>query len=208
MQSRHLAFPSSLALLSALCMAAQPLRAQEMTNPSNYSAAYGIAAGVLLPTGDISDVQSTGWNVQGFVDWMSKAQPYGVRADISYGGLSGKTISADGVVIGATDLRLFSVTADGVWMFRPTPGSRSRTTPYILAGIGFYRADYEVRSGDSVDDRGTSNFGINFGGGLLYRFDSFQAFGEIRYHNVFNGAANGSAHYIPIMVGLRFHGAR
>ena len=215
MQSRHLAFLSSLALLGALCMAAPSLRAQQMTNPKDYSLAYGLAAGVLLPTGDISDVQSTGWNAQIFADWMSKTQPYGARADMSYGGLSGKTISADGAAISASDLHLFSLTADGVWMFHPPRGSADstaadRTTPYILAGIGFYRADYDVRSTSTMvaDDRGTSNFGINFGGGLLYRFGSFQGFGEIRYHNVFNGAAGGSAHYIPIMVGLRFGGYR
>lgn len=207
MHSRHLAIQSSLALLAALCMAPS-LRAQQMTLPSDFTLGFGGAAGVLIPTGDISDVQSTGWNLQGFADWTSRSVPYGVRGDISYGGLSGKTISGDGAVISASDLHLFSITGDGMWQFHPPQGSLSHTTPYVLAGIGLYRADFTVTSGAGEDDRGTTNFGINFGGGLLYRLAGFQVFGEIRYHNVFNGAANGSARYLPIVVGLRFRGAR
>ncbi|HET7549675.1 MAG TPA: hypothetical protein VFK04_00180 [Gemmatimonadaceae bacterium] len=210
MLARRLTIPSFLALLGALALPAPSLSAQQMTNPSDYPIGFGIAAGLLVPTGDISDFQSTGWNLQGFVDWTSRTQPFGLRGDISYGGLSGKTISAGGTSFEASDLHLFSITGDGVWMIHPSQGSTSRTTPYLLAGIGLYHSSFEV-SGASSADNSRTNFGINFGGGVLYRLSGFSAFGEIRYHNVFSGSegSNGessSAHYIPIMVGLRFGG--
>jgi opacity protein-like surface antigen len=205
MHRRRLALPSTLALLGALALAAPPLSAQQMTNPSEYPIGFGVAAGLLIPTGNIGDFQSTGWNLQGFVDWTSRTQPFGLRGDISYGSLSGKTISAGGSSFEASDLHLFSITADGVWRIHPSAGSVSRTTPYLLAGIGLYHSSFEV-SGVSSTDNSSTNFGINFGGGVEYRLSGFSAFGEIRYHNVFSGADNGSAKYIPIMVGLRFGG--
>jgi opacity protein-like surface antigen len=206
MHPRRLAIPSLLALLGALAVSAPSLDAQQMTNPSDYPIGFGFAAGLLIPSGSIGDVQSTGWNLQGFVDWTSRTQPFGLRGDISYGSLQGKDISGGGTSISASDLHLFSITGDGVWMIHPAPGSTSRTTPYLLAGIGLYRASFSVAGASDVDHSST-NFGINFGGGILYKLTGFSAFGEIRYHNVFSGADNGSAHYIPIMVGLRFGGA-
>lgn len=211
MHPRRLAIPSVLALAGALTLTVSSLSAQQMTNPTDYPIGFGIAAGLLVPTGDISDFQSTGWNLQGFVDWTSRTQPFGLRGDVSFGSLSGKTISAGGTAFNASDLHLFSVTGDAVWMIHPSQGSLSRTTPYLLAGIGVYHSSFSVGGVSSADNSNT-NFGINFGGGVLYRLSGFSAFGEIRYHNVFSGAESGtggnsSAHYIPIMVGLRFGGS-
>lgn len=209
MHPRRYAIPSLLALLGALCASAPSASAQQMTNPSEYPIGFGIAGGLLVPTGAISDFQSTGWNLQGFVDWTSQTHPFGLRADISYGSLSGKRIGIGGASFEATDGNLFSVTGDGVWMIHPSPEAESRTTPYLLAGIGLYHLGYEVAGAGSADNS-TTNFGINFGGGVMYRLAGFSTFAEIRYHNVFSGAhsdeGSTSAHYIPIMVGLRFGG--
>lgn len=207
MNSRRVATPSFLALLGALVVSASSIHAQQMTNPSEYPIGFGAAAGLLIPTGNIGDVQSTGWNLQGFVDWTSRTQPFGLRGDISYGSLQGKTISGGGTSIEASDLHLFSIVGDGVWTIHPSEGSLSRTTPYLLAGIGLYHSSYSV-TGANESDNSSTNFGFNFGGGVLYRLSGFSAFGEIRYHNVFSGASDGSARYIPIMVGLRFGGGR
>ena len=206
MHPRRFAIPSLLALLGTLSVSAPSAGAQQMTNSSEYPIGVGIAAGLLVPVGSIGDGASTGWNLQGFVDWTSRTQPFGLRADVSYGSLSGKDFQAGGQTVKFSNLNLFSITGDGVWMIHPTPGSQSRTTPYILAGVGLYHASQSGNVAGADVDNGSTNFGINFGGGVLYKLTGFSAFGEIRYHNVFSGSDNGSAKYIPIMVGLRFGG--
>lgn len=198
----------ALSLMSALALAAPAASTQEMSAPQTYPIGFGIAGGLLVPTGDVSDLQSTGWNLQGFVDWTSGTSPFGVRGDISFGSLMGKDITVGGVTASASNLHLFSITGDGVWMIRPAPGSTSRTTPYLLAGIGLYHASTEASVGGVTEDNSSTDFGINFGGGVLYELAGFSTFAEIRYHNVFSGASSDgestSAHYIPIVVGLRF----
>ncbi len=204
MLARRVAIPSFLALLGAFALPTASLSAQQMTNQSDYPIGFGVSAGLLVPVGSIGDGASTGWNLNGFVDWTSRTQPFGLRADLSYGVMSGKTIQT----IDFSDLKLFSVTADGVWMIHPAPGSESRTTPYVLAGVGLYHASQSFENSGLGEDNGSTNFGINFGGGILYKLTGFSAFGEIRYHNVFSGSDGGSAKYVPIMVGLRFGGGR
>ncbi len=199
---RRVAFPALLALLGAVAMPARSLSAQQMTNQSEYPIGFGLSAGLLIPVGSIGDGASTGWNLNGFVDWTSRTQPFGLRADVSYGVMSGKTIQT----IDFSDLKLFSITGDGVWMIHPAQGSESRTTPYLLAGVGLYHASQTVDNAGQSADNGSTNFGINFGGGILYKLAGFSAFGEVRYHNVFSGSDGGSAKYVPIMVGLRFGG--
>lgn len=208
MHPRHLTIPTAVALLGALCLPARSVSAQQMSNPSEYPLGFGIAAGLLVPVGSIGDGASTGWNLQGFADWMSRTQPFGVRADISFGSLSGKDFTAGSQTVKFNDLHLFSITGDGVWMIHPPAGSTSRTTPYILAGVGLYHASQTGNVAGEEVDEGSTNFGINFGGGILYKLTGFSAFGEIRYANVFSGASDGSAKYIPIVVGLRFGGGR
>jgi len=206
MHPRRLAIPSTMALLGALVFGAPSLTAQQMTNQSEYPIGVGVAAGLLVPIGSIGDGASTGWNLQGFVDWTSRTQPFGLRADVSYGRMSGKDFTAGSQTVKFDDLSLFSITGDGVWMIHPAPGSESRTTPYLLAGVGLYHASQSGNIVGEEVDNGSTNFGINFGGGILYKLAGFSAFGEIRYHNVFSGAESGSAKYVPIVVGLRFGG--
>jgi opacity protein-like surface antigen len=206
MHPRRHAAPLIVMLMSALYLFVPSAHTQQMTEPSDYPISFGGAAGLLIPTGDISNGASTGWNLQAFVDWMSRTQPFGLRGDISYGSLSGKNITSGTTSIDFDDLNLFSITGDGVWMIHPSPGSESRTTPYVRAGIGLYHMSQSSTALGEKSDHNSTNFGVNFGGGVLYRLTGFSAFGEIRYHNVFDGADDGSAKYIPIMVGLRFGG--
>ena len=215
MHPRRHATPLFVMLMSALYLFVPSAHTQQMTEPSEYPISFGGAAGLLVPTGDVSDFQSTGWNLQGFAEWTSRTSPFGVRGDISYGSLSGKSFSVGGTSFEGSNLHLFSVTGDGVWTIYPSTGSQSRTIPYVLAGIGLYRSSWEATvsgTAGGVSDRGSTDFGINFGGGVRYRLAGFSAFGEIRYHNVFNGGGGegggGSAHYIPIVVGLHFGAAR
>jgi opacity protein-like surface antigen len=198
----------ALPVVSALCIAAPQARAQAAPAATIYRPGYLFAAGIDIPTGTTGDLHSTGWKIQGGVDWMNAASPFGLRADLSFASMSAKRVVGT-TVVGPDDLHLFSITGDGVWMRRPTAGSASLTTPYLLAGIGLYHGS--VRPGSLVDNGSTTNFGFNLGGGVMYRLAGFETFAELRWHNVFSGVRNGdgskgSAHYIPIIVGVRFGG--
>jgi opacity protein-like surface antigen len=208
------AFALRLALLttSALFLASPPLLAQgTTTTPSTYPIAFGVGAGLLIPTGDIGNLQSTGWNLQGFADWQSRATPFALRGEITFGSLTGKNIPSPAGTVSASNLHLFTATANGMWLFHPSAASLSRTTPYVLAGVGLYHTSGSSTSPlGTSEDLGSTNFGINFGGGIIYRLAGFSTYAEARFHNVFSGTqgANGktSAHYFPIVVGLRFGG--
>lgn len=198
-----------LAAALGASLVASTAQAQTM-GPEPYPLGFGIAAGATIPLGDLGDVQSTGWNLEGLVDWTSPRTPLGLRADLTYNNLSGKTITLPGQPTLKTDSRnLFQVTGDAVWHFRPS----STTTPnpwmpYILGGIGVYHFNgVTVTSGpgltqDSGD--GSTDFGLNIGGGVVFRLSGFSTFAEARFHNVFSNG--GSAKFFPISFGIRFGG--
>lgn len=208
------AFALRLALLTvgALCFAVPSAWAQGTSIPmTKYNLAYGLGAGLLIPTGDVGNLQSTGWNLQGFGEWQSTSSPFALRAEITFGSLTGKNITSPTGTLSASNLHLFTLTGNGMWLFRPSAASLSRTTPYIIGGVGFYRSSGHTTSpvGERAD-LGSTNFGINLGGGIIYRLAGFSTFAEARFHNVFSGTqtASGktSAHYFPITVGIRIGG--
>jgi opacity protein-like surface antigen len=190
-------------------LAASPAHAQVM-EPEPYPLGFGIAAGATIPVGDLGDAQSTGWHVEGLVDWTSPSTPLGFRADITYNNLGGKTINLPGQPTFETDSRnLFELTGDAVWHFRPnTTTTPNPWTPYILGGIGIYHIEGETvttgitqtqTSGDNSTD-----FGLNIGGGVIFRLSGFSTFAEGRFHTVFSNGGN--ANFFPFSFGVRFGG--
>ncbi|HEU4642126.1 MAG TPA: hypothetical protein VFS44_06690 [Gemmatimonadaceae bacterium] len=200
--------------IGASAVAATTAGAQVM-EPTRAPIYFGIAAGATIPTGSTSDLHGTGWHVQGLVDWMSPVAPIGLRGDLGFTSLGGKEISAGNTSIRADDLHMWAGTADAVWMFRPATGT-SVMTPYALGGVGLYHssggrsATTSLGTTQTTDDS-SWNFGLNFGGGVMFDLSGFSTFAEARFHNVFNAGRNGqgekaSAHFIPITFGVRFGG--
>lgn len=210
---------TSKVIITALAIGASAATATaagaQVMGPARAPVYFGIAAGATVPTGSTGDLHGTGWHVQGLVDWMSPVAPIGFRGDVGFTSLGGKQISAGSMSIRADDLHMWAGTADAVWMFHPAAGT-SVMTPYALGGVGLYHSS----SGRSVtttigttqtQDDSSWNFGLNFGGGVMFDLSGFSTFAEARFHNVFNAARNGqgektSAHFIPITFGVRFGG--
>lgn len=192
-------------------IAAAPAGAQVMQTTRN-PIYYGIAAGATIPTGTTGDLHSTGWHVQGLVDWTSTVTPFGFRGDVGYTSLGGKSIAAGTTSITGDDLKMWSGTADAVWMFRQK-GTSPTMTPYALGGVGLYHTS-DGRSATAVGvtqsiGNHSWNFGLNVGGGVIFHLAGFQTFAELRFHNVFNGTLNdqgnkSSAHFFPLTFGIRF----
>lgn len=68
-----------------------------------------------------------------------------------------------------------------------------RLRPYLLAGFGLYNI--------TVFGHGSTNFGINMGGGLRYPVGPVQPFFEVRYHVDY--ATVTTVKFIPLQFGVR-----
>lgn len=195
-----LAVTSAAVILGALGMAAPAANAQQMTSTTSTGTVYfGGGLGLTIPIGSLSDGNNTGWHIQGMGGWESATTPWGFRGDLTYNSLGGKNINVPGV--GATQfpkLNLLSLTADGVYQFRPSAQSGSSTIPYIIAGLGLYHLSFSDNGGSQT------KFGINAGAGLEFRLTGFSVYAEGRFHDIFTSGKSG--HYIPLTVGVKIGG--
>jgi hypothetical protein len=208
--------PPSAAAATVLLLgtAVTPAARAQVAGPAARPLSYGLAVGAIIPTGSTGDLHNTGWHIQGLMTWMRPASSFGLRGDVAYSRLGGKTISVGSTSVRADDRTLLFFTGNIVWMRRPDAAS-SGSTPYFLAGVGLYRTrgsrtGTSTSGSERLDERSTE-FGINLGAGLAYRFGSASLFIETRFHNVFNGTLNDrgnrtSAHYLPVSVGVRVGG--
>lgn len=153
----------------------------------------GIAAGATVPTGDFADAYGTGFNIMGTLGFQPAAMPVGVRFDLMYHSLPGEDL---GGVVELEDLNIIAGSANAILTVSNTGGVR----PYLIGGIGMYRAD-------GGGDETSTDFGINGGAGLEFGLAGFSTFLEARYHSVFiddEGTDVGNLNLIPIVFGLRF----
>src|SRR5689334_14116472 len=75
---RHVVEGMAIATFAAL-VAAPSVHAQTMGSQP-YPLSFGAAAGATIPSGKLSDAQSTGWHIEGMVDWTTPSTPLGLRA--------------------------------------------------------------------------------------------------------------------------------
>lgn len=207
---KHIVICLSVAALAVL-PAAATANAQTTIGSTSYPLSFGIAAGATIPIGSLGDAQSTGWNLMGLVDWTTPRTPLGFRADVAYNSLTGKTITLPGQTGFETDSRnVWQVTGDAVWHFRPadTTATGNPITPYVIGGVGLYHfgdvTTTDATTGAQSSGGAATKFGLNIGGGVIFRLSGFSTFAEARFHNVF--ATGGSAKYFPISFGVRFGG--
>jgi hypothetical protein len=148
---------------------------------------FGIAAGAALPTSNLSDAASTGFNVTGTIGINPRLIPLGIRIDGAYNRFSLK----NGL---SGDIHFTSVTGNLVYKF-PSP----TVSPYAIGGAGWYNAGGTV---NGFGGGSSSHFGWNLGGGISMPLSGFDTFIEARYNQVQGNG--GSLKYIPITFGLLF----
>jgi opacity protein-like surface antigen len=147
----------------------------------------GASAGVGIPTGDLSDAASTGYNVTLMAGFKPTLIPLGVRLEAAYNqfGLKGN----DG------NINIPAFTGNLTYSFPAVSFS-----PYAIGGAGLYRVNVDPDPGNSV---GENKFGFNIGGGIKIPLtSSFETFVEARYNHV--SLDNGSFSFVPITVGILF----
>lgn len=143
----------------------------------------GVGGGPAFPTGNLSNLDNTGYNVLLFGGVESSLLPVGVRLDGSY-------VHMPVRFVGGHD-NLWSATAN-VTAKIPAP----LVSPYLIGGVGYYRRDASPALGSS-----SNKFGVNGGAGVSLHIPLlFAVFGEFRYHYVINGSQ--SIQYLPLTVGI------
>ena len=192
-RSSTLAAAIALALVAA---GASTARAQ-VARPVS----FGVSAGAVIPTGDLGDLQRSGYIVSGIAEMRPAVTPIGARFDLSYVGLTGRDID----LFGRTpDLGLVSANLNAV--VNLGAGAMTSVRPYLLGGAGLY--NYKVTEFVDGGDLVTTNtsretkFGLNGGAGLRFDLSGFSTFVEARFHNVF--VADQNLQFVPISFGVMF----
>jgi len=147
---------------------------------------FGIAGGAALPTSDLSDGVSTGWNGTGTVAFNPAMIPLGIRVDGAYNRFAAKD-GQDG------NIHFTSVTGNLVYKVPSVSVS-----PYLIGGAGWYNAAASAGS-ITVSD---NHFGWNVGGGIAMPLSGFSTFIEARYNQV--QGDGGSVKFIPVTFGVMF----
>ncbi len=173
----------------ALALGAQVAQAQA-------GLSLGLGAGAVIPTGNMGDVNSTGWTGQASLRLKPAVSPLGFQLDASYSRMGLATDLVEG------NTQMLSGTANAVFAFPSAAVAR----PYLIGGVGMYNMKLTV---DDVSGSDTK-FGANAGAGVDLKLGSASLYAEGRFHAIFSGAVDGqtleetTAYMIPLTVGLRW----
>jgi opacity protein-like surface antigen len=178
-----------VAALLAVALSSGTARAQ---------AGFGLAAGLSAPMGDFGKIADAGYHVTGLMSYAPRLSPAGLRVEGSFSEFNyNSTIFSSAQ---SAKARVLSATANAVLA---SPGVMG---PYVIGGVGVYRASAECSTCSSTSTKG----GINVGGGFRFALTGFSAFLEARYHYIpgasdpTNGGIKSSTQFVPISFGLVF----
>ncbi len=147
----------------------------------------GIAGGVAIPTSDLSDVASTGFNGTVTVGFSPAMIPLGIRIDGAYNQFAIKD------ALGGGNIHFTSVTGNFVYKI---PGAT--VSPYAIGGAGWYQAEVNL---PGLGTGSENKIGWNLGGGISMPLSGFSTFIEARYNQV---QTDTPLKFIPITFGVMF----
>jgi opacity protein-like surface antigen len=163
----------------------------------------GILGGVTFPTGDFKDEVSTGWHAGGLI----KMRAYGaldIRLDGAYAKFGRKEFP-DSVRTYSTDAKVTFGTLNALINLGPDSAAYPEdktNSPYLLAGLGRYRLDYQVGCVEAVEGgsacrsglQAKTYTGVNIGAGVTVPFFAgIRTFVETRYHRISRPLEEGGA---------------
>jgi hypothetical protein len=154
----------------------------------------GLAGGVSLPQGDLSDGVNAGWHAMGTVALSTLMQPLGLRLDAAYNrfAFSDETQAALGE---DGHEAVSSLTLNATYRL---PMTNAPLSPYLISGLGAYRTECSVRP----DCEATTRYGWNVGLGTKLYVLGFRSFLEARYHRTERGDTD--VNFFPVTFGLMF----
>ncbi len=173
----------------ALALSAQVAQAQG-------GLSVGLGAGVVVPSGSMADLNSTGYTGQASLRMQPAASPLGFQVDGFYTRLGLQNdVEGHSQMIGGT--------ANAVYAFAGASAAR----PYLIGGVGVYNTKLTIDDFGSGSD---TKFGANAGAGFDFKLGAASLYAEGRFHTIFKAAVDAetlqetTAYMIPITVGLRF----
>jgi hypothetical protein len=173
------------AVFAAMVGAAPVVQAQD-----SGSARFGVSGGLTIPTGTVGDINGSGLNLQGHVNYKPATTPFGLRGDVGVFTTAAKTLpGVNGVRYNSTTW----VTANANVMYNFEGAKDATFVPYVIGGLGFYNGGVLKRQ---------TKFGLNVGGGVTFKLSGFDAFAEARFHNVYTDGF--SSRLIPFSFGINF----
>jgi hypothetical protein len=177
-----------VAALAGMALAAAPLEASAQVSTVVKPVQFGVALGAAIPTSDLSDIASTGYNGTVTLGFNPALIPIGVRIDAAYNQFGVKD------AFGGGNAHFTSVTGNLVYKI---PGAT--VSPYAIGGAGWYNA--AIGNNFFVGSDSESKFGWNLGGGIALPLSGFDAFIEARYNQV---QTDTPLKFIPITFGIMF----
>jgi hypothetical protein len=168
----------------------------------------GLGGGPNVPTGDVADIYKTGFNVTVPIGWQPMDSPFGVRFDLGYSRLNGKSIGSTGLSFQPDDPSIWSATAN-LTLDLIRWGESRRGALYLVGGGGVFRFT-DFFSGDASDNEVTSAFegnpvtkgGLTGGAGLAFPIGGASLFLESRYTSAFTEGNN--TQWVPVVIGLKW----
>lgn len=168
----------------------------------------GLGGGPNIPTGTIEDVYKTGFNVTVPIGWQPMNSPFGLRLDLGYARLNGRSIGENGLTSQPDDPNIWSATANATldlirW------GENRRGALYLVGGGGVYRFT-DFFNSDRSDNDPESAFegepvtkgGVTGGAGLSFPIGGTSLFVESRYTTAFTDGEN--TKFVPVIIGLKW----
>ena len=181
--------PSLLALALALG-AAIPAGAQTLYT-------IGANAGLVVPTGDLSEIASSGYTIAATLGMHAPLTPIGFRVEGSFTQLPYKSN-----VAGGGNHNIYGFSLDGNFNL----GTASTNGGlYLTGGLGYFgwkAADVPTLFGGTSSSETTWDLGLNAGLGYYLPLSGFTMYFEGRYRKVFSTDFNQGM--FPITVGITF----
>lgn len=160
--------------------------------PAQSQAHFGLTGGITVPTGELGEAQSFGYNGGALLSIGAPMMPIGLRAEASLHHFMGKDYSVGGTTLNESANMWTTGVAGTYSLTLPSP-----VKPYLIAGFGMYGAKSSAPGAESV-----TKFGFNAGAGMSFGMGGRSAFVEARWHRMNTDVE--ATTFIPLSFGITF----
>src|SRR5215218_3292253 len=168
----------------------------------------GLGGGPNIPTGTVEDVYKTGFNVTVPIGWQPVNSAFGLRLDLGYSRLNGRSAGENGLTSQPDDPNIWSATANATLDLLRFGESR-RGALYLVGGGGVFRFT-DFYNFDRSDNDPESAFqgdpvtkaGLTGGAGLAFPIGGSSLFVESRYTSAYTEGEN--TKWVPVVIGLKW----
>jgi hypothetical protein len=194
-----------------------------IAQPDKGKSWYGyVAGGWTEGYGDLGDLTDSGWNLNGGFNFRPDDWAVGIFGELGYNAFGVTGAVKEAVEVTGGDIDIWSLTGGLLW----DPRLKGAVSPYLGAGLGYYRIDGQLTQrapvsgiwcspwwpyycypatgvGDIVvASAATNEWGWNVRGGLAFTLGSLsQIYIEVQYNAI---QAERTIEYIPIVVGFKW----